>query len=365
MSSIAVNMMVLNGASVLRRCLLPLKDVVSEVVVVDTGSTDGTLEVLTKICLEIGTELRYVSLNTHSDDDFFTDEPASFRTTMPGPFTGRRIPRDWSAVRNRAVALTSADYVLKLDADDEPISPPENWVKIVKVLESSPEISCVSVPYEICDGGKIVRLEAYARMFRREGLVWKGVCHEYAAGQSPKSTLYSLSGLRVRDWRDSIGEGARIAHRNLKVLLHAWEHGERKTISASEDLQDDLIFRFTLAHEAVEVFPDIARTFLDQVVSRLDPGDKGMWSDCYYHLGRVAEILESYSEARDVYAAADEKSPNLQALLRLYALEDKLGNVDGCRVLRGKIFERVSGGNTPLNCDLRLLARILGKGASR
>ena len=92
MSSIAVNMMVLNGALVLRRCLLPFKGIVNELVVVDTGSMDGTFYTLAKLAIEIGAVFKYFPLDPFSDG-FFTDEATSFRLPMPGPFTGRRVPR--------------------------------------------------------------------------------------------------------------------------------------------------------------------------------------------------------------------------------------------------------------------------------
>jgi glycosyltransferase involved in cell wall biosynthesis len=362
MSSIAVNMMVLNGETVLRRCLLPLKNVVSEIVIVDTGSTDKTLEVAVAVCHEIGAKLKYL-IECPDSDDFFTDAIESFKLHMPGPFTGRRIPRDWAAVRNRAVAATEADYILKLDADDEPRCPGTNWRATAELLDVRSEISFVSTSYEIYDHDKLAKIEAYDRLFRRTGIGghimrWQMPCHEYVAGKTSSNVIYAALGLRVRDWRDSPGEGARVAHRNLKVLLHEWEHGERKTISTPEEIWDDVIFRFTLAHEAASVFPAFALTLLDHVVRYLDHANIGMLSDCYYWRGVALQTAERFQAAANMYREAHTTFPNLQALLQLYYLRAYYGDVTECRELRAKIDELVPPDKIPFNCDLILLERI-------
>jgi glycosyltransferase involved in cell wall biosynthesis len=357
MSTIAVNMMVLNGASVLRRCLLPLKGTVSEVVIVDTGSTDETLEVAVTTCHEIGAALKYAVLDT-STDEFFTDEAASFKLPMPGSFTERRIPRDWAAIRNHALAMTEADYVLKLDADDEPLCPGENWQRTARYLDAHPEISFVSTPYEIFDKGKLVKVEAYDRFFRRSSMKWQMACHEYVSGKTDANVLYTTSGLRVRDWRDSPGGGVRIEHRNLKVLLREWETGKGTTISTAEDIANDVTFRFTLAHEAAAIFPWLALKLLDHVVRHLGPGNIEMLSDCYYWRGVATEALGCRHIAAEQYRTAHATFSNLQALLKLHVLLVEAGNVQACNELRKKIVELDPPYRIPFNCDLVLLEQV-------
>jgi len=386
MPRLAVNLLVLNGASVLRRCFRNLRGVVDELVVVDTGSTDGTREILEEIAGELDlARYRYERLFPFGGD-FFTDEAASFRKIFPGPFTGRRVCADWAKARNLALDNTTADYVLKLDADDEVVSPPENLLRTLDYLDAKTEIDLVSAPYEICDGrGNLEWLSIYARLWRLavltdvddgstmtddEGLRWTQPLHEYLAPALPQSTLFAAQGLRVRDHRDSPGEGVRIAHRNLKVLLRAWEQGDRVTISAPEDLRRDHLFRFTLAHEAAEVFPAWSRELLVNVMGRLLPAEVDMMSDCHYHMGRSHEAEGDLRRAVEAYLAADEVAPHTQALLCALRAADLL-NV-GKRSAEGQFFcergswrERIlartgMGQDDPLpfNCDLKLLKAL-------
>ena len=384
MPRLAVNMMVLNGAQVLRRCLMPLKGVVDELVVVDTGSTDGTREILEEIASDLALDrYRYEHLHPLSPA-FFTDEQDSFQIKLPGAFTGRRVPKDWAAARNAALDETTADYVLKLDADDEPTSPPENWLRTCDALDQKDEIDLVSCPYEICDGsGNVTWLSMYDRLWRRWGqghapLRWVQPCHEMLAGKTAGSVLYAAQGLRVRDHRDSPGEGVRIEHRNLKVLLWNYENGERRHYHGAARTgysmaYAHLVERFTLAHEAAEVLPDFANDLLCGVIQVLGDSDPGMLSDCYYHMGRAYEARGSDSEnpvvsaairdrAAECYSRSDATSSHAQALLKLHSLLRRRGDSEQARKLRLKILEKVGGPeiHSPFNCDLALVREVRG-----
>ena len=377
MPRLAVNMMVVNGEKILRRCLLPLKGAVDELVVVDTGSTDNTRQVLDEIASELHVSRYYYEVLDQSSEDLFHDALDSWQLHMPGPLTGLPIPRDWARVRNLLLDRTTADYVLKLDADDEPLCPPENWLRTVTHLDTSPHIALVAAPYEIYDGqGNYFWLSMYDRLWRRQsGLRWSQVCHEYLNGKTAENTLYVPSGLRVRDWRDSPGQGARIAHRNLKVLLFNHERDSRRSVPVTEWSAQEFVFRFTLAHEAVEVFPKLAYELLDSCIEYLwlagspeSPPDKTMLSDCYYHLGRLAEFQGDVDVALASYEKADEFNPHLQALVKRFLLMVKHKPADECLKWQSKIMsvmgtnllgdkQAVSNG-VPYNCDLLLLAKV-------
>jgi len=379
-------MMVLNGAVVLRRCLMPLKGSVDELVVVDTGSTDDTRTVLEDIASDLNlARYRYERLHPCSPS-FITDEPETWRAKLPGPFTGLRLPKDWAAVRNGLLDETTADYVLKLDADDEPSCPTENWLRTCDMLDGREDIDVVSCPYEICDGrGNLVWLSMYDRLWRRvgtksAGLRWTMPCHETLAGKTANSVIYAAHGLRVRDHRDSPGEGVRIAHRNLKVLLWNRENGDRRTYTAG-NLSDplamcDLVLSFTLAHEAAEVLPELAHELLVKVMRQLGDSDPGMLADCHYHMGRAYEAQAAASRlghasealnenATRAYRRADEVSSHPQALLKLHALLLRGCFVKEAGELRQKIMQKIGEGQSPYNYDLVLAAEVRAMGIER
>lgn len=142
--SVAACLIVKNGERTLRRCLESLAGVVDEVVVYDTGSSDGTVE-LARACGAIVVE-------GYWDDDF-------------------------ARARNAALAAVTADWVLSLDADE--------WVEAdrprLRELWAGLGQGEAVLGVHVLDAG---RNEAgwYSftapRLFRRDGAVWTGRVHE-------------------------------------------------------------------------------------------------------------------------------------------------------------------------------------------
>ena len=115
--------------------------------------------------------------------------------------------------------------MLKLDADDELVCSPENWERTAAYLDTRSEISFSRPLRDLRSRG------AFQVYILRPALSAKHVEVAHALSrvrgrQVSSNTLYAANGLRVCDHRDSQGEGARIAYRNLKVLLREWETGE-------------------------------------------------------------------------------------------------------------------------------------------
>ena len=100
MITISLCMIVKNEEAVLERCLKSAKDFADEIIIVDTGSTDKTLEIAKK----------------------YTDKIFHFKWI-----------NDFSAARNFAFKKATMDYQMWLDADDV-IS--EDSAKKIKKLKS-------------------------------------------------------------------------------------------------------------------------------------------------------------------------------------------------------------------------------------
>jgi glycosyltransferase involved in cell wall biosynthesis len=85
MITISLCMIVKNEENCLENCLQSISDIVDEIIVVDTGSTDNTVDIIRK----------------------YTDKIYSFKWV-----------NDFSAARNYSFSLATKEYILWLDADD-------------------------------------------------------------------------------------------------------------------------------------------------------------------------------------------------------------------------------------------------------
>ena len=150
MITISLCMIVKNEEAVLARCLDSVKEVVDEIVIVDTGSTDKTKEIAAQY-----TGLVY---------DFAWDD-------------------NFSAARNASFARATKDYILWLDADDVPL--PQDRQRFLRLKASLPPDTVGGMlPYHTGgDGAGRPDLTYFReRLLRREaGFVWEGAVHEAIA----------------------------------------------------------------------------------------------------------------------------------------------------------------------------------------
>lgn len=144
MITVSLCMIVKNEERTLSRCLDTVADLVEEIVIVDTGSTDGTLEVARQ----------------------YTDRIWSV------PWTD-----DFAAARNAAFDRATMEYCLWLDADD--VLEPEDRARFRALKEGlSPDTDVVMLPYR-AGGGEDGLVYYRERLIRRgAGLRWEGAVHE-------------------------------------------------------------------------------------------------------------------------------------------------------------------------------------------
>ena len=202
MSTICLNMIVKNEAHVIRRCLRSVRPFIHTWVIVDTGSTDGTQEII-------------------------REELAD----LPGEVIDRPWV-DFGFNRSEAIALAGkrSDYLYFIDADEE-LSFPEGW----RCPELTEEVYGIQYLY-----GSIT--------YRRPSLVasrlpWRfeGVLHEYLECGHNVTTV-SLEGPAVI----CHPEGARSLdpgkfHRDAGILAKALEaepHNLRYRFYLAQSLRD-------------------------------------------------------------------------------------------------------------------------------
>ncbi|TDQ35436.1 tetratricopeptide repeat-containing glycosyltransferase family 2 protein [Aureibacillus halotolerans] len=150
MIEISLCMIVKNEEEVLADCLKSVENVVDEIIVMDTGSTDQTKEIASK----------------------FTQHVYEF---------------DWvehfAKARNAAFAKATKPYILWLDADD--VLTTEDQEKFLRLKASlDPSVDAVSMHYHTAfdDSGKPSFTYRRNRLIKRErGFQWIGAVHEYLA----------------------------------------------------------------------------------------------------------------------------------------------------------------------------------------
>ncbi|HAM80936.1 glycosyltransferase [Ornithinibacillus bavariensis] len=186
MISISLCMIVKNEEEVLARCLDSVKDIVDEINIVDTGSTDNTVEIAN----------RYTNRVFHFE------------------WIG-----DFAAARNESFKYATKDYILYLDADDVLL---EEDRKKLKELKETLEISVDSVSMYYNAG-----MDEYGNVtlqYRRNRLVkrsrnfkWKGDCHQYLEVYG--NIINSDIAVTHKKIRHSVG-------RNLSIYQKKLERGD-------------------------------------------------------------------------------------------------------------------------------------------
>ena len=176
---------------VLGACLDALRSAVDEVVVYDTGSSDGTRDVA---------RARGAVVVGGFWDDHFGD------------------------ARNRALAHATGDWVLSVDADEVLTG---DTAALRRGCASAPQ-GLVQVVVESSTGGGSPHRSHPVRLFRRGGFTWVGALHEYlvpVAGAPSVTASPSASGCHLQHsgYEPAVMASRAKAERNLAVARSAVE----------------------------------------------------------------------------------------------------------------------------------------------
>lgn len=140
-----------NEAHVLRRCLKSIKNFVSEIVVIDLGSTDESHQVFREFGVKV--------------------------------FTHSWVPYA-DPIRNFAISKAKGDWILMLDPDEQLSESLIKRLQLFLLSEESKNNVAVNIPFKNIFFGKWISHtnfwpDKHLRLFKKGFLVWEDQVHKY------------------------------------------------------------------------------------------------------------------------------------------------------------------------------------------
>ena len=180
--TISLSMIVKNEAHVIARCLASVRPLIAHWSIVDTGSTDGTQDVIERAL-----------------DD------------LPGSLHARPW-RDFATNRNEALALARphGDYVLVIDADD--------------TLEYAPDFRMPALTHDSYELRILDASIVYARTHLGRSALpwrWRGVLHEFIACEAPHQGGGTVPGVWMRRNHDGARRRSTRTYQRDAAVLEA------------------------------------------------------------------------------------------------------------------------------------------------
>ena len=270
MNTLSVAMIVKNESEVLDRCLSSLSGLYDELIIVDTGSTDDTIEIAKKHNAQIYT-FDWI-------DDF-------------------------SAARNFSFSFCSCDFILWCDADDI-IKPKDH--KLIKeyLLKNDWDVLLSRYVYSHDSNDNPELTLKRHRIVRRDNSVrWNDEVHEYMTFNLPR-VLHT--DIEVHHYRTSEGFTRNLG-RNLKILkkMHEKQVNERHTYYYARELADA-----GETDEAIKIFTDYLNRKSDW---------EGNIINAYQKLTAIYINLNQYDEALKIAFEGIHYNPHYIEIYNLVA----------------------------------------------
>lgn len=238
-AEISLCMIVKNEEKNIGNCLSSVKDLVDEIVIVDTGSTDRTKEIVAQ----------------------YTDKIYDFEWID-----------DFAAARNFAFSKGTREYLMWLDADDiiKEVNKP-TFLKVKQFLSENPQCDWITMIYQIAHDKEGNPLYSYKREriikrstfgFEEGKARWAGAVHECILIQGAGAHTDAIV-----THTKNIAE--HLTDRNLKILLNKVESGKemesREYFYLSNELFDHGRYEECLKY--YEVFFGIKDIFVEDAIA--------------------------------------------------------------------------------------------------
>lgn len=276
MITISLCMIVKNEEEVLHRCLDSVYDIVDEINIVDTGSTDQTINIA----------------KTYTNCVF------SF------PWTGK-----FKDARNESFKYATKDYILYLDADD--VLLPADRSKLRELKETlDMSVDAASMYYH----AGVDEFDNVTLRYRRNRLVkrsrhfrWKGDCHNYlSVGGNILNTTIAITHLAKRHH----------TKRNLRIYKERLNNGDtfspRDYFYYGNELRENGYYE--LAIESYEKNMNMKQGWIaDKIFASI------FRADCYNILGKRDKRLVSLLDA--LILSSDSPRAEIYCRIALYYQE--------------------------------------------
>lgn len=264
---ISVCMIVKNEEKVIGRCLDCVSKFADEIIVVDTGSTDKTKEIVKR----------------------FTDKIYDFAWVQ-----------DFSKARNFSFSKASCDYVMWLDADD--IITEENIEKINKIKQKNEFFDVFMFKYEICFDKNDNPTFAYYRerlVKRNRNFKWKGFVHE-ALLYNGKIKYEDVS---IRHKKVFFGDKKRNLKLYQKYIKNGYKLSAREQYYYAKELYYTGYYKKCISE--LKKFLRMENKFEANVV------------DCYLCMGRCYKLLNDKKQIDVLFDCLKNCTPNSEVLCEI------------------------------------------------
>jgi GT2 family glycosyltransferase/tetratricopeptide (TPR) repeat protein len=261
---LSVCLIVKDEEAMLPACLASVADLADEIVVYDTGSTDGTIA----LAREAGAQV----IEGYWDDSF-------------------------ARARNAALAQARGDWVLSLDADETLLADPTSLRALLSDRRSDIEAHLVAIE-NLHGAGNARSVHTAIRLFRRRSCTWRHRLHEQVVAADDPGRRLKIGYLT----------GARIIHRGYAAeVFDARNKAGRNLGIAQAALDDDELSRpYALMNygralesagrsiEAIDTLRQAAASAEDPITQRLAV------KNLIYILGRLGRFDESLTQVDEL-----------------------------------------------------------------
>lgn len=297
MARISLCMIAKNEENYIGNCLNSIHDLVDEIIIVDTGSTDSTKEICRK----------------------FTDKVFDFEWE-----------NDFSKARNFSFSKATCEYIMWLDADDILLEKDRKLFKDLKnnLDNLNQNIVAMTYNYSFHDDGNVILSLKRNRIFNRKiNPQWVGFMHE-------------IVDVFIEDAYDSdITITHTRKHSNTKRNLKIYEQKRRENVEFSD--RDKLYYAKELFYNgknyfAINEFKKVLKMNL-WIEDRIDVLIK--MSDCYREL--ETEQLKQAFENRNKNLLDRRREPLFEALKISYPRAEVLYRIGVSYVEEKRYYEAI------------------------